>query len=171
MYDENDRLLSNRNPNNNRGIRRSFSTQRHVTKAPNRETLWDLEIEKEKAESLNENGDNFDYKSRDRRADGNLESSSSFAINQNLISSISSTGVLVKPLNQTDSVLDFIFVLNVRESETFPPLYLAEDVNCVEEKMKNYQGEYNIFEKYSFCVSKRYVKFRVKFSVKLVNFV
>lgn len=137
MYDENERIIRNRNPNSNRGIRRSFATE-SGTKSPNRETLWDLEIEKEKAESQSENGDNFDYKARKRRND-------EIVINQNLISSISSTGVLVKSLNKTaDSILDFIFVMNVRESEIYPPLYLAEDIACVEEKMKNYQGEFDM---------------------------
>lgn len=140
MYDDNDRMILNRNPNNNRGIRRSFSTQQRATDAPNPETLWDLEIEKEKVESLNENGDNFDYKSRERR-DSSGSTASTFVINQNLISSISSTGALAKSLNNTESGLDFIFVMNVRESEIYPPLYLSEDVNCVEEKMKTYQGE------------------------------
>jgi hypothetical protein len=85
---------------------------------PRAETLWDIEIEKE-------NNDN--HKIRRRR--------SSQLLNQNILPSVSSTGVLVESLNKTNSTIDFVFVLNVRESESFPPLLLQSDVKCVEEKM------------------------------------
>lgn len=85
---------------------------------PRAETLWDIEIEKENVEN---------NKNRNRR-DAQL-------LNQNVLPSISSTGVLVESLNKTNSTIDFVFVLNVRESETFPPLLLQSDVQCVEEKM------------------------------------
>lgn len=87
---------------------------------PRAETLWDIEIEKE-------NDDNHKNINRRRRA--------SQLLNQNVLPSISSTGVLVESLNKTNSTIDFVFVLNVRESEAFPPLLLQSDVQCVEEKM------------------------------------
>lgn len=87
---------------------------------PRAETLWDIEIEKENDEN-NKNGN------RKRRA--------SQLLNQNILPSISSTGVLVESLNKTNSTIDFVFILNARESEAFPPLLLQSDVQCVEEKM------------------------------------
>lgn len=87
---------------------------------PRVETLWDIEIEKE-------NDDNTKNINRRRRA--------TQLLNQNVLPSISSTGVLVESLNKTNSTIDFVFVLNVRESEAFPPLLLQSDVQCVEEKM------------------------------------
>lgn len=77
-----------------------------------------MEIDKENVEN---------NKNRQRR-DAQL-------LNQNILPSISSTGVLVDSLNKTNSTIDFVFVLNVRESESFPPLLLQSDVQCVEEKM------------------------------------
>jgi hypothetical protein len=82
------------------------------------ETLWDIEIEKE---------NNENRKLRRRR--------SAPLLNQNILPSVSSTGVLVESLNKTNSTIDFVFLLNVRESESFPPLLLQSDVQCVEEKM------------------------------------
>lgn len=85
---------------------------------PRAETLWDIEIEKENVEN---------HKNRKRRA--------SQLLNQNVLPTVSSTGVLVEPLNKENSTLDFVFVLNVRESESFPPLLLQSDIQCVEDKM------------------------------------
>lgn len=63
-------------------------------------------------------------------------------IDQNLLSSISSTGVIVKPIDLTvPSTVDFVFVLNVRESEAYPPLFLPEDLACVEEKLAGYRSK------------------------------
>lgn len=65
--------------------------------------------------------------------------------NQNLLAQISSTGVLLQPLDntaQSTSTLDFVFVLNVRESELYPPLLLADDLKCLEDKMAVYQNEF-----------------------------
>jgi len=89
---------------------------------PRAETLWDIEIEKENNEN-HKNGNR-----RRRTADGRL-------LNQNILPSVSSTGVLVEALNKTNGTIDFVFVLNVRESEAFPPLLLPSDVQCVEDKM------------------------------------
>lgn len=84
------------------------------------ETLWDIEIEKEN----NENEKNINK--RRRRETIN---------NENILPSIASTGVLSQSLNKANSTIDFIFVLNVRESEAYPPLLTQDDVNCVETKM------------------------------------
>lgn len=62
-------------------------------------------------------------------------------LDQNLLSSISSTGVLVKSIDPTaSSTIDFVFVLNVRESEAYPPLFLPEDLACVEDKLSGYRS-------------------------------
>lgn len=85
---------------------------------PRAETLWDIEIEKENVEN---------HKNRKRRE--------TQLLNQNVLPSVSSTGVLVESLDKANSTLDFVFLLNIRESESFPPLLLQSDVHCVEEKM------------------------------------
>lgn len=90
---------------------------------PRAETLWDIEIEKENVEN---------NKNRNRR-DAQL-------LNQNMLPSISSTGVLVESLNKTNNTIDLVFILNVRESETFPPLLLQSDVQCVDEKLATLGG-------------------------------
>lgn len=58
-------------------------------------------------------------------------------LNQNILPTVSSTGVLVESLNRTNSTIDFVFILNVRESESFPPLLLQSDIQCVEDKMSS----------------------------------
>lgn len=61
---------------------------------------------------------------------------------QSLLSSISSTGVLLKSIDPTaSSTIDFVFVLNVRESEAYPPLFLPEDLACVEDKLSGYRSK------------------------------
>lgn len=57
------------------------------------------------------------------------------------LASISSTGVLLKALGNATSSVDFVFVLNIRESEAFPPLFSPQDLNCVEEKISAYKSE------------------------------
>lgn len=42
-------------------------------------------------------------------------------------------------MDNAESTLDLIFVLNVRESELYPPLFQAEDFKCVQEKLRNLQ--------------------------------
>lgn len=96
-----------------------------------------MEIEKENAESLNDN--NYDYQAKQKR--------DSYYNNQNLLPSISSTGVIVNSLKISEDSMDYIFVLNVRESELYPPLYLAEDVECIENKMRNIPSKYIIYFK------------------------
>lgn len=89
------------------------------------ETLWDIEIEKENIE-------NRRVGSRRRR---------DAQINQNVLPAVSSTGVLVETLNKSSTnSIDFVFVLNVRESEKFPPLLLQSDLQCVEERMASFRS-------------------------------
>lgn len=67
-------------------------------------------------------------------------------INQNLLAFITSPGVLLAPLDAAtelgSSTLDFVFILNVRESELYPPLLMAEDLKCVQERLNNYATEF-----------------------------
>ncbi|XP_032596106.1 uncharacterized protein LOC6567724 isoform X2 [Drosophila grimshawi] len=56
------------------------------------------------------------------------------------LASISSTGVLLKALNNASSSVDFAFVLNIRESEAYPPLFSPQDLNCVDEKISAYKS-------------------------------
>lgn len=89
---------------------------------PRAETLWDIEIEKENTENHKN-----EIRRRRRRED---------SINPNILPAISSSGVLLASLNNKSSnTIDFVFVLNVRESETFPPLLTQADVQCAEDKM------------------------------------
>lgn len=63
--------------------------------------------------------------------------------NEWFLAAISSTGVLLKSLHQLKSSIDFAFILNVRESEAYPPLYQPQDLNCVEEKMSAYRSKFS----------------------------
>lgn len=87
---------------------------------PRAETLWDIEIEKENVE-------NHKNEIRRRRDDT--------MANKNILPAISSTGVLLPTLSNKSNTIDFVFVLNVRESESFPPLLTQADVQCAEDKM------------------------------------
>lgn len=69
--------------------------------------------------------------------------SKSFGNDQNLLPAISSVGVLMKSVDNANSTLDFVFVLTVRESELYPPLFLPEDVACIEERLKRYRSTYS----------------------------
>ncbi|XP_012162014.1 uncharacterized protein LOC101461950 [Ceratitis capitata] len=118
--------------------------------------LWDLEVEKEEQDAI-ERSKNCDYSTnpdslRRRRdtaaqaeSDDNMETTSDGPPNigesdEWFLASISSTGVLLKSLNGTRSSVDFAFVLNIRESETYPPLFLPQDLSCVEEKISAYKS-------------------------------
>lgn len=115
------------------------------------ETLWDLEMENERSDEQKEHVEpetvsaasdasaQIEDVNRRRRQLPDL----SMLSNQNLLAQISSTGVLLKSLDKTPSTLDFVFVLNVRESELYPPLVRREDLKCLEEKMNTYQREYS----------------------------
>lgn len=111
------------------------------------ETLWDLELEKENEDQqkeeqqvLHPNGDEDSGRRRRRQVpDLNIPN------NQNLLAQISSPGILLKPLDasaQSTSTLDYVFVLNVRESELYPPLLLPDDLKCLEDKLAVYQSEF-----------------------------
>lgn len=60
---------------------------------------------------------------------------SSATLNQNVLPSIATTGVLVESLNKSARSIDFVFVLNLRESESFPPLLLSTDIDCIEDRL------------------------------------
>ncbi|XP_055389070.1 uncharacterized protein LOC129618328 [Condylostylus longicornis] len=105
--------------------------------------LWDIELEKEEEEALKESH-KYEYSLRQRRQNLEQETEPSvmgtFKEESDLfLASISSTGVLVDSLDKSsNSTIDYAFVINVRESETYPPLLLQEDINCIEEKMSSY---------------------------------
>lgn len=107
------------------------------------ETLWDIELEKENADQLKEaeqvlSPNSEEDSARKRRQTLELD----IPNNQNLLAQISSAGVFLKPLEADQSSLDLVFVLNVRESELYPPLLLAQDLKCLEEKLNVYQNEF-----------------------------
>ena len=82
---------------------------------------------------------------RKRREAADLDSAATDKKLENddwFLASISSTGVLMKSLNNTRSSIDFAFVLNIRESEGYPPLFTPQDLNCVEEKISAYKSEF-----------------------------
>lgn len=136
----NDSFSSHTRPNDFTGSSEFISKTRKKDRA---ETLWDLEMEKENedqmneaAQMLNSNSDEDNGRRRRQSSDLNIPN------NQNLLAQISSTGILLKPLDTAQSTLDFVFVLNVRESELFPPLLLAEDLKCLEDKLAVYKDEF-----------------------------
>ncbi|GAB0089791.1 Signal recognition particle subunit SRP68 [Sergentomyia squamirostris] len=97
------------------------------------ETLWDLEMEKEASEAIKEGGTyDYPYRQVKTRRETNKD------MEQNFIPFVASTGVLLPPIDRvnTPATIDFAFVLNVRESETYPPLFLPEDLACIEDKVK-----------------------------------
>lgn len=85
------------------------------------ESLWDLELEKEEYEAYR-----FKRQARNQT-------------NADVLPAIATTGVLLASINRTKSSIDFVFVMNVRESERYPPLLLKQDIQCVEEKMQGFQ--------------------------------
>ncbi|XP_058825004.1 uncharacterized protein LOC131685356 [Topomyia yanbarensis] len=118
-----------------------------------KETLWDLEMEKEAKEAVNDiNSLNFDYNKKEKRQSEpktNISQPSSTPMptapqaspNENILPSIASTGVLLKSLNTSavNPTIDYVFVMNIRESETYPPLFLEQDLSCVQEKLSAYR--------------------------------
>ena len=84
---------------------------------------------------------NYDFNGRHqneltrRQIDMNLS-------NQNLLAAITTTGVLLPPLIGNSTSLDFVFVLNVRESELYPPLFMPGDLACIEDKISAYRAAY-----------------------------
>lgn len=92
------------------------------------ESLWDLEIEKEEKER-------YRFK-RGTTTDENLRQN---LTNSDVLPAIAGTGILLNSLNKTKSAIDYVFVMNIRESEAFPPLMLKQDIECVEEKLSGYR--------------------------------
>lgn len=136
----NDSFSSHTRPND---LTESSEFVSKTRKKDRAETLWDLELEKENEDQIKEeqqmlNPTSDEDSGRKRRQSTELN----IPNNQNLLAQISSTGVLLKPLDTSPSTLDFVFVLNVRESELYPPLLLAEDLKCLEEKIAVYQNEF-----------------------------
>lgn len=141
----NDSFSSHSRPNDFTDSSEYVSKTRKKDRA---ETLWDLELEKEnedqlkeEQQQLNPTNDEDSGRKRRRRQTSDLN----IPNNQNLLAQISSPGILLQPLDvsaQSTSTLDFVFVLNVRESELYPPLLLAEDLKCLEDKMAVYQNEF-----------------------------
>lgn len=137
----NDSFSSHNRPNDLTDSSEYVSKTRKKDKA---ETLWDLELEKENEDQIKEaeqmmnpNSDEDSGRRRRRQSpDLNIPN------NQNLLAQISSTGVLLKSLDTAQSTLDIVFVLNVRESELYPPLLLAEDLKCLEGKLAVYKDEF-----------------------------
>ncbi|XP_002072393.2 uncharacterized protein LOC6649569 [Drosophila willistoni] len=119
-------------------------------------SLWDLELDNEKIERQQE-ADEADasqtHKRRRRRQrreeDSSTASTTTSRTRENVsdssnsagwyLASISSTGVLLKALSNLTSSIDFAFVLNIRESEAYPPLFSPQDLSCVEEKISAYK--------------------------------
>ncbi|XP_052888389.1 uncharacterized protein LOC128296904 [Anopheles moucheti] len=140
-----------------------------------KETLWDLEMEKEAKEAMNDvNAMNFEYNNKARRQIGMTtvsakattsttglpqtspipkQSSVSPLPNENILPSIASTGVLLKSITGSTTAtpvaftialtvtptIDYVFVMNIRESEQYPPLFLDSDLSCIQEKMQAYR--------------------------------
>lgn len=49
-----------------------------------------------------------------------------------------------------------IFILNVRESELFPPLLLAQDIQCVQRRLSEYQSDISMaYEKSNLAVMEK----------------
>ncbi|SPP83734.1 uncharacterized protein LOC117586183 [Drosophila guanche] len=116
-------------------------------------SLWDLELDNEAREQAVEAAAlEASQKSRRRRKRQRREETSSRATTAAgedagagagedwYLASISSTGVLLKALGNASSSLDFAFVLNIRESEAYPPLFSPQDLSCVEEKISAYKS-------------------------------
>uniref|UniRef100_A0A1B0BPK9 FAM234A/B beta-propeller domain-containing protein n=1 Tax=Glossina palpalis gambiensis TaxID=67801 RepID=A0A1B0BPK9_9MUSC len=115
-------------------------------------SLWDLEREKEERDALRkaekyeeENVQSLgeDGKSESTIATKRLKNRKRRELSEDndwFLASISSTGILLQSLNHAKSSIDFAFVLNIRESEPYPPLFLPQDLNCVEEKISAYKS-------------------------------
>ncbi|XP_065355073.1 uncharacterized protein LOC135949436 [Calliphora vicina] len=122
-------------------------------------SLWDLEREKEERDAMKkqqQQQQNYEIQEQQLQQNAQIEDllggvapekrkkrEESMTSTENddwFLASISSTGVLMKSLNNTRSSIDFAFVLNIRESEAYPPLFKPQDLNCVEEKISAYKS-------------------------------
>lgn len=118
-------------------------------------SLWDLELDNEAreraADAQEENKKQKKRRKRRESASGitTTASEDSAGVEESSVgadwylASISSTGVLLKALGNVSSSLDFAFVLNIRESEAYPPLFSPQDLSCVEEKVSAYKSKYS----------------------------
>lgn len=171
-----------------------------TSRAEHRNTLWDLEIEREMNEAKKaQRGADVDFQTKtgvrrrrrrrrrqvivqaDISGDGEPQKLGAVIPPQTIrdfLPSVASTGVLLPTLPMTvpkdgdetattTSSVDFVFVLNVRESETQPPLLLPVDLACVEEKLTmerdRFGGELNARE-YEILSSQGNVKILPPFS-------
>lgn len=94
---------------------------------------------------------NYDYNKEKRQADQKTNDTTTPTTptpatpeappNENILPSISSTGVLLKSLNSSAAspTIDYVFVMNIRESEVYPPLMMEQDLDCLREKAAGYQ--------------------------------
>lgn len=57
---------------------------------------------------------------------------------------IASNGILLESMDPSQNTIDFAFVLNIRESEIYPPLFTQDDLACVKEKLQAYKGNLHI---------------------------
>ncbi|KAH8250371.1 hypothetical protein KR026_011709, partial [Drosophila bipectinata] len=117
-------------------------------------SLWDLELDNEAREQAVD-ADAKKQKRRRKRRETSASSTTTTAGDDVTsggdtstgsdwyLASISSTGVLLKALGNASSSLDFAFVLNIRESEAYPPLFSPQDLSCVEEKVSAYKSKSN----------------------------
>lgn len=117
-------------------------------------SLWDLELDNEAREQAAD-ADAKKQKRRRKRREQSSASSTTTSAGDDVpggdtstgsdwyLASISSTGVLLKALGNASSSLDFAFVLNIRESEAYPPLFSPQDLSCVEEKVSAYKSKSN----------------------------
>ncbi|XP_031637456.1 uncharacterized protein LOC116349932 [Contarinia nasturtii] len=136
----NDSFSSHNRPNDFSDSSEFVSKTRKKDRA---ETLWDIEMENENADKIIEEAQILSPNTEEDRGRRQLPPDLiQIPNNQNLLAQISSTGVLLKSLNNAPSTLDFVFVLNVRESELYPPLLLAEDMKCLEDKLAVYKDEF-----------------------------
>ncbi|XP_043651265.1 uncharacterized protein LOC122618774 isoform X1 [Drosophila teissieri] len=114
-------------------------------------SLWDLELDNEARErAADAQEDNKKQKRRRKRRERAFGTTTTAAEETAggddstgadwYLASISSTGVLLKALGNVSSSLDFAFVLNIRESEAYPPLFSPQDLSCVEEKVSAYKS-------------------------------
>ncbi|XP_039491170.1 uncharacterized protein LOC120451490 isoform X1 [Drosophila santomea] len=114
-------------------------------------SLWDLELDNEARErAADAQEGNKKQKRRRKRRERAFGTTTTAAEDSAggedstgadwYLASISSTGVLLKALGNVSSSLDFAFVLNIRESEAYPPLFSPQDLSCVEEKVSAYKS-------------------------------
>lgn len=78
-------------------------------------------------------------------------------LNQNLLAITTAPGALLSPIDKKlSSTIDSAFILNVRESELYPPLVLANDIICAKKILSNNKNYFtNKFDKLPFQILER----------------